>query len=59
MNVPNPYQTIRNELLEDLHHQISTMTEEEKDKFIEDMYLDLYFAKEINKAVKSGRSCGL
>ncbi len=55
MNVPNPYQTIRNELLEDLHHQISTMTEEEKDKFIEDMYLDLYFAKEINKAVKSGR----
>ena len=31
------------------------MTEEEKDKFIEDMYLDLYFAKEINKAVKSGR----
>lgn len=55
MNAPNPYQTIRNELLEDLHHQISTMTEEEKDKFIEDMYLDLYFAKEINKAVKSGR----
>ncbi|UNT93085.1 hypothetical protein [Allobaculum sp. Allo2] len=55
MDVPNPYQTIRNELLEDLHHQISTMTEEEKDKFIEDMYLDLYFAKEINKAVKSGR----
>lgn len=55
MNVPNPYQTIRNELLEDLHHQISTMTEEEKDKFIEDMYLDLYFAKEIHKAVKSGR----
>lgn len=55
MNVPTPYQTIRNELLEDLHHQISTMTEEEKDKFIEDMYLDLYFAKEINKAVKSGR----
>lgn len=53
--MPNPYQTIRNELLEDLHHQISTMTEEEKDKFIEDMYLDLYFAKEINKAVKSGR----
>ncbi|UNT93020.1 hypothetical protein [Allobaculum sp. Allo2] len=30
MNVPNPYQTIRNELLEDLHHQISTMTEERK-----------------------------
>lgn len=55
MNVPNPYQTIRNELLEDLHHQISTMTEEEKDRFIEDMYLDLYFAKEIHKAVKSGR----
>lgn len=55
MNAPNPYQTIRNELLEDLHHQISTMTEEEKDKFIEDMYLDLYFTKEINKAVKSGR----
>lgn len=55
MNASNPYQTIRNELLEDLHHQISTMTEEEKDKFIEDMYLDLYFAKEINKAVKSGR----
>lgn len=55
MNAPNPYQIIRNELLEDLHHQISTMTEEEKDKFIEDMYLDLYFAKEINKAVKSGR----